>query len=254
MRFLFRLIPYLLAAFTIGLFISIAIAPTLFAWFLLIFLIILGYTLWELLGRKLRNLDFWGSFGLLAALTGGSMGLFLTLEGNLQRVGLAVITSIFIGVFVEYLYRWFYGDGSVPATALVVITTLVELGTIFSVSATFIGLLTFLRAPPLWMLAPLFAVIVAAIGLVGQWHRGVVKANAWGACIVGLISGELFAAASYLPTDYLVDAIVITIAWYVCIGMMRMYEFGTFSRRSVYRYLALATSSVLLVAITARWV
>lgn len=253
MRFLFRLIPFVIGLVTLILFLLIGGFPTQIGRIVFVAMIIIAWLLWELFGRSFVSSDFWGSIALLLAFVAGAIGLFLLVEGTMARTLLAIGVATLSTLLIEYLYRWFYGERGVPSTSLVVMTRLVELATVFAVSATAFGLRIFLRIPILPLLGLSFGLFVAILTLVGQWHRGTVKKQWMPALVCGLLGGELMVAISYLPTAFLVGAGFVTVPWYVGTGMLRMAQTGTWSHRACLRYLVLGACTIVLIALTARW-
>lgn len=252
MRFLFRLIPLLLGLVTILAFagISFGFAPLRF----LVpgFFLVLAYGLFELFSRRVRERDFWSALVLLGIFTGTGIAFFLFLETAWAKILTVFLTAGLVTFTTEQLYRWFYVTARVPSYALGVSVSLLELFTVFLLASDFVGLRIFLRAP-LWILVPGFIALIILIALFGRWARGLEKRKAVEIGLIGLLFGELFWAVLFLPSSFEVAGALIALAWYVIIGLLRVFESGLAVRRTAGRYAAVGAVLLIIIVFTARW-
>lgn len=251
MRFLFRLIPLLLGFVVLALFGMIMWQPTQVSAFTIGALLLVGYGLYELLVRRIREVDFWWSFGLTIFFILSSVGFFLYLEGWITRILTAVVVAALFSLFVEQVYRWFYAM-KVPAYTLGVMISILEVCTVFFLAADFIGFRIFLHVP-VWLLALVFFVAITMLYLIARSLQGHGRAHVVPAIMIGMVFTELFWAVLFLPTSFLVGGAMIAIVWYTIAGLLRMVELGISLRVSAPRYLTLASILFIIVAFSARW-
>lgn len=253
MRFLFRLIPFLLGIFTLLFFVAIGIAPDNIPVLGGIMLLIVAYGLFELLGRRIRERDFWGSFVLLALFLISGVVFFILLEGWFESVAVALVVSAFVTLFTEQLYRWFYSTDRVPSHSLHVIISILELFLVFFISADLFGVRIFLHQP-MWALSLIFVLVAFLLYPFARWARGSVKPLLIPALLLAIFFGQLFYALLLLPTGFMVGGAVVAIVWYVIVGLLRIVELGLPLRTTVRRYSFFAGILLSIIAITARWI
>lgn len=251
MRFLFRLIPALVGLVILVMFGLIVWQPARLGFIFGGALLLIAYGLYELLGRRLRESDFWWSFGLAVFFLASGVGFFLYLESWIGQLMTALMIAALLFLFVEQLYRWFYSM-KIPSYTLGVMVALVELCTVFFLASDFIGFRIFMRAP-VWLLTLVFFVTTAMLYLIARSVRGGGRAHLLPAILIGLVFAELFWAVLFLPTSFLVGGAMIAIVWYTIAGLMRMVELGMNLRASAPRYVGLASFLLVVVALFARW-
>jgi hypothetical protein len=71
--------------------------------------------------------------------------------------------------------------------------------------------------------------------------------------IIVLIILELALAVSYLPTNYYVDAFILTVASYLMLSLSRQFLLGVLTNRQSQYYIIVAILALLIVMLTAKW-
>ena len=71
--------------------------------------------------------------------------------------------------------------------------------------------------------------------------------------VVLLIVAELFLAVTYLPTNYYVNAFILTASMYVMLGLGRLMSQGRLKKKKILSYIIVAASLALIVLATAKW-
>ncbi|MBI4280706.1 hypothetical protein HY628_00740, partial [Candidatus Uhrbacteria bacterium] len=145
MKFIFRFIPILLALLTLGLFGAIAAVPSKTLLLFPFYALLLGLGVRELMGRRLRERDFWSATITILFLTASGIVFFLFLEEEIALVAVALLVSGCLALFFEQLYRWFYTQEALPSSTLGISYALLELLTVFFTASAFLGFRTLLQ-------------------------------------------------------------------------------------------------------------
>ncbi len=252
MRFLFRLIPFLLGLLTGLAFFSLEFARSFWWLVFLIYPLVIFYGYFEILAQRFRERDLWYAAAAAILVGGSGLGFYLTLENRWGRLLIALTTTLLVGIFSEQFYRWFYAPARLPSYTLTVTVALLELFTVFFLSSLAISFRIFLRAP-VWLIVPSYILILALLLVVGRWVKGETKKLLLPALIFGLLFGELLWAMLFLPSGFMVGGAMLTLLWYLAHGLFRVTEAGLSLRRSLPRYLVIGGILILILILTARW-
>lgn len=71
--------------------------------------------------------------------------------------------------------------------------------------------------------------------------------------IITLILAELFVSVAYLPTSYYVNSFVLTVAYYLMLGMSKSYLSHHDDRNTTIGYIVIGVVTLLIVLFTAQW-
>lgn len=252
MRFLFRLIPIILAILSVVTAAIIFIVPALAVWATLLFLIVAAYGIFEMLGRRIRQTDYWCAGTLLVLFLAGSFGFLFYLDGWILRALVIATAAWFVFFYCEQLYRWFYEAGRMPSYTLSVTISIIELLTVFFLTADLLGLRIFLHAP-LWLVLAVWPILATAMSTINRFTSGAIRPHLANGILFGLLFGELFAGILYLPTGYAVGGAFMAIGWYVATGLLRISELNLSLRGPAKRYALVSGFLLIIVSLAARW-
>ncbi|MDP3985677.1 MAG: hypothetical protein Q8P82_02840 [bacterium] len=252
MRFLFRFIPHLLGIAAAGSLLAVHFSPE--RWWLwgVGFSICMSYGLFVFFGGTLRSRDFWNAYLLMLLFYWATFSFFLYFENTWERIAFAVFIGSLVGIFMEQLYRWFYGDRNVPSYSLTVNIAILEILTVCTGAASFLGFRMFLRLP-VWALTIVFGALAVVLYIIARGSRQSIRSLVLPAMVVGLFFGELMLAVIFLPTGFMIGGAFIGVVWYLLVGLLRASETGVSLRKPMIRYTAFASALVVLLAVTARW-
>ncbi len=125
--------------------------------------------------------------------------------------------------------------------------------TFFFISSVVYDLQSFLDMP-VWPLAVIIAVAAALIIYQTVWANGIEKKITIIYVLIGsLILVELAWAISFLPLDFNATGLILTICYYMLIGLVRHHLLDNLKKNIVKLYLALGFGSILLILLTTRW-
>ncbi len=204
---------------------------------------------YEAAGRKFS----WHFFFVFisSALLLNSFYLFLSL------LSLAWLTQTLFLLMVWHLYRYFIASKKAAKgderAEWAQISLYGGLLTIFLAAVSLFGLQSFLSLSP-WPLLLLFLLVLfintRAIAFSQFWN----KREDWYLWpLLALLTGEIAMMLTLLPLNYLIAAILCTLAYYSVINFARLYLNGYLSGRKIKNYALFTAISLVAILLTARW-
>lgn len=177
----------------------------------------------------------------------------LFLESKWLMQLLAVALLIFLVVFLENMYLRFSKSPSYQEYAVVNISHFLNIYTLFSFSAALFGFIVFLRFD-VWAAASILMICGFLLTYENFWVISPKLSSSWVFIIViSLIIGELFWVINFLPSSIYVNAFILSIAYYVMLGLARNSILEILDRRVFLRYGIIGVFVLLIVVLTAKW-
>lgn len=125
--------------------------------------------------------------------------------------------------------------------------------TVFLAATSMFGLQSFLSLSP-WPLLLLFIVVLfintQVIAFSQSWRK---QENWYLWPILALLTGEIAMMLTLLPLNYLISAILCTLAYYSVINFARLYLNNNLSGRKIKNYALFTAISLIVILLTARW-
>ncbi len=123
----------------------------------------------------------------------------------------------------------------------------------FFAASAWLGLQSFLGMA-VWRLAISAAISVGAIVYSVLWALGIDwKRVAPFIFLLSLSLVEIFWALTFWPLNYAASGLVLTICFYVAIGLVKHYLLDTLDKGVIKMYLGVSGVAILLILFTARW-
>lgn len=160
-------------------------------------------------------------------------------------------------LIVWYLYSYLFTaakiDKGIDADGCALISLYGGLYTAFFFAATLFGFRAFLNLS-LWPLLLIFLIITflntRALSYAQSWN-GREYFGFW--FFLSLLSTEIVMMISLLPLNYLVAAILSTLAYYSIINFARLYINDRLTKRKIRNYAWFISLSLIFILLTARW-
>jgi len=188
-------------------------------------------------------LFFCANFGLL----------FLTGPGFLKHI-VILSFALILAVYLENTYLFFYRPLHYPPYALENLAGLFNLLIFFYWIVNLNALHVFLNLP-LWLLS---LVLIAVLSLIlGQffWINKIKQKIRFAyLLIINIIILEFFWVLAFLPANFYVGAIILTIVFYFLWGVFKLKLIGQLNRKSFLRYLAIASALLFVIIFTSAWI
>lgn len=211
----------------------------------------------RLVGFRPGHFSFWTFIGTPFLFLASSYFLFLFFEGRPEQISLAVCTSLLIFFFAEHLFNYLHLPGNYQAYSIEYLSLALNVLTIFFVSAAGFGLNILLQLQHLGVLVMsiLFFLISLFVIYSTLWVSKVeskkTKRYAWAGAV---LTTELFAVLTFLPTGFYTAAAILTLFFYLFLGLMRAHFLDKLSALVLRRYLLTSVILLVVVLIFSRWI
>lgn len=248
-----RITPFFIACSVVVGFILLTLFPSHPFLTILPALLFVGLLLGRLVGWKFRAFSFWAFVGTPMLFVASSFFFVLFLGDGLHRGAVMLVAALFTFFYAEHLFSYIRTPSTYMPYALEHLTMLLSVMTVFlGVSAAF-GLRMFLQAPISLLSAGVFA-LISFLAYATFWTSKVEHKRGLAFGMGGaLILTELFAALSFLPTTFFVNATAIALGAYLFLGVSRAHFVQTLSRKTISWYAAVCAVLFVFIAGTAQW-
>src|SRR3989338_6091503 len=213
-----------------------------------------GLLLARLLNWQVRTFQFWHFLGTPILFLLSSFGPFFLLENDFSKMALGVLVVIFIFLFVEHVFSFIHLPVAYQAFTLEYLSWLLHILSVFFLSVLGFGLSLFLQTP-LWLLSLIFFFILFFIVYGTLWAGKIDPQRAKPYAFAGaVLTTELFASLSFLPTGFYSNAAFLALGVYVFLGLSRAHALHKLSREVLKRYLILFFFLTVIIVVTSQWV
>ncbi len=203
---------------------------------------------------NVHQFSFWFFVGTPIIFLSSSFGFLLFLEQDIGRWLLLALTTILTFLFAEHIFAYLYAPPIYRPNAIEYLSLVIHLLTIFMMSVVGFGSRLFLQTP-IWRLSTLFFLAALFIVYSTLWVSKVDAAAAKPYALCGaLLSTELFAAILFLPSGMYTSAALITLFFYLFLGLSRAHVLNRLSVQVLRRYLSIASIWFFAIILTAIWV
>jgi hypothetical protein len=208
----------------------------------------------RLLSWQARTFQFWHLLGTPLLLLISSFGPFFLLENTMVKIGLATLVVVFLFLFVEHVFSFIHLPASYQPFTLEYLSGLLHIISVFFLSVLGFGLSLFLQAP-LWVLCSVFFFVLFFMVYATLWASKVDLSRARPYAFAGaVLTTELFAALTFLPTGFYTNAALLALGVYVFLGLSRAHALHKLSQEVLRRYLFVFIILFLIIALTSQWV
>jgi hypothetical protein len=252
--FLFlRFIPILVALTAIVGSMALFWFPTHFFLVTIVALLVLFALLNQLNSWDFKKIETWifSSTPFLLALS--SFILLWFLEDSGIKILVIFLLTFLIWLFTENLFTFLHLPGAYQVNALEYLSLVVSVVSFYFFTVALFAARIFLGVP-LWILVLFFVVFVFILSASTFWICKVEKEKVFNNAIGGtVLLAEFFAALSFLPTGFFPNAGLVTLIFYLFLGIVRSHLLGKLTKTVLKRYLITACVMAVLIIITARW-
>ncbi len=227
--------------------------PKLAIFFTLVILLIVFVFFWLLFNRKLSK-EFWQFFGLPCLFVIFSF-LFsvLLLPNNLFKHIFILIIAFLFYLILENIFNFLHRPNIYQTNSIETFFNHLNLLILFFLSSSFYNLIFFLNVP-FWLLSIFFFLIIVFLGFYFFWANKILNnENILYILIITIILAEFFWVVSFLPTNFYVNSLILTLIYYLMVVLSKYYILKILNKRVIRQYLIIAGAALLLTLITAQW-
>lgn len=201
------------------------------------------------------DLERWGIIAITPVLfVVAAVAFMLFVQETWLLVVISAVTALFIALFLEHVFRFIFAPGLYQPYALEHTSIVLHIASVYFFTTMFYGLNTFLHVP-IWLLALIFFVLAMAYVYETLWVSKIPSATcAHMALLGGWLLVQLFVAISFLPTSFFVNAALISVVFYVFLGVVRARLLQRLSDEVTRRYAFSGAALFALILVTAQWV
>jgi len=167
---------------------------------------------------------------------------------------LFLVDLIFLYYYFKMLYYYFFKADMHKKVNMEYLSTYGNFVAFYFMAVSFFGLQLFLDIA-VWKLIVFLASVVFLIVFQTSWAGETSKKTGiFYGLLLSLVMLELAWGISFLTLSYYILGLILTISFYVLIGLVRFYLFGNLSSEKVKLYLIFGLTSVSIALLTARWI
>lgn len=167
---------------------------------------------------------------------------------------LFIVDLIFLYYYFKMLYYYFLGFELYQKVNMEYLSTYGNFVAFYFMAVSFFGLQLFLDIA-VWKLILFLATVVFLIVFQTSWAGEINKETSFFyGLLLSLIMLELAWGITFLTLSYYILGLILTISFYVLIGLIRFYLFGNLNKEKVKMYLVFGLISVSIALLTARWI
>lgn len=185
-------------------------------------------------------------------LLGGFILLVILRELYLYHIFLLAFCLALL-LFLRGLYFFWHDKEKYPTSFLENMSDFLGLTAVFFIASGAYSLFIFLTIP-LYIILPGLLLIVGLLLFNFYWLYRIEFGRSWRYIVIGLlILGESSLVLSFLPTNFYVSGIILTLGYYLFTGLSRRSLLGSLGRETVRNYVLTSSIIIILVLGTAQW-
>ncbi len=247
-----------LTPFAIGLIVSLGFVSLLQTWLppmgsVLLGLVPIALLYGRLLHFHVREFEFWYFLGIPLLYLLASFGMIFLFEQPISSFLLAVVSVVFLVLFAEYLFQYTHLPSQYQPYSIEYLSLLLNVLTVFFLSSVAYGT-NLLIQTPLWLLAPIFFLLSLFVLYGTLFVSKAEGARLRPYAIAGsILTTEFFVTLAFLPSGLYTNAALITLFFYLFLGLTRAQVHHKLSASVVKRYVGTALVLLIIIVLSTDW-
>lgn len=253
MILLHRITPFAIGITSFASFVALILSPSFGLRALLFCLGLLVLLHARLLLWELRRPAFWVFLGTPIVLWASSMVFFFFLEGDVSKWIVATVVSTCMVLYAENCFSFYHLPSAYQAYALENLSMVLYVLSAFFLTSGAFGAQLFLLLPT-WIPAIVmsFAVLFATTAVFWVSKIGFETGRPY-AIVGAIVMAELYVALSMLPTSFVTNAALFSVALYAFFVFARANVLERMTKMMVTRSLVFISALFIVILCTARW-
>lgn len=248
-----------LTPFAIGLLASLGLSSLLLGWLSPLVSVVLTTFAIALLYARLLHFDvhafsFWHFMGTPTLYLVSSFGMIFLFEQDSMSLMLSIVSVLFLLLFAEYVFQFTHLPSQYQPFSIEYLSLLLNILTVFFLSSLAYGAHLLIQTP-LWLMAPIFFLISLFIlyGTLFVSKADGVRARPY-ALAGSILTTEFFITLAFLPSGLYTNAALITLFFYLFLGLTRASVHHKLSASVVRRYVVTAVILLVVILFSTDWV
>lgn len=247
-----------LTPFAIGLISALGFASLLLGWTgpvvaLTAAVVVVALLYGRLLHFEIRAFSFWHFLGTPVLYLAASFGMIFLFEQQKASVALAVVTVLLLVLFAEYVFQYTHLPSQYQPFSIEYLSLLLNILTVFFLSSVAYGMYLLIQAP-LLLLAVSFLLLSLFIlyGTLFVSKADAARSRPY-ALAGSILTTECFIALAFLPSGLYTNAALLTLFFYVFLGLTRSQVHHKLSSSVVRRYVGVAAVLLVIILLSTSW-
>ena len=203
--------------------------------------------------EKFFSLDFWGLATLPLLLLFSTIGLLFLLNSDLFSHLIMIIFALVLGLYLENIFQFYYLPAHYQPHSLENFSSFLGLLIFFLFTVDLNAFYVFLNIP-IWVLSLILIFILTLILLQAFWINKIEgKLRFVYLFTIDIIILQFFWALSFLPANFYVSSIILTIFLYFIWGIIKQKLSEKMEKRIIWQYLIISIILLVFIIITSAW-
>lgn len=252
-------LPAIISLLLLGLFEFFFWRPNLFYYCLALAVLAFFFAIWQLHLGDIEKKK-WGGFLILPPFFILGLAIYcsmlvrFSLPQKLFIHFLFLFNAIFIYLYLRFSYFFFLKPYIFKEADFKNLSLGGNYLTSFFLFSSLYGLPLFLSIN-FWFFLPFIFLLVFLLTAQSLWLEKVeIKKNAFYILIICLIFMEIYWALAFLPLNYSVCGLLLSLVFFIIINLTKFNLLGNLSKEIIRNYLIFSIGAILVVLLTARWV
>lgn len=248
-RFLPLLVP-LLILFLLELFFFF---PAMIYVSLVLINLLIFFALWQFTKESTIDKKWWNFLILPAVFSTAVVAYSTLLRGAVLVQALFFLEIVILYFYLRFSYYYLVNPIAYKVAAIENISSYGNFIAFFLLSSTIYGLQSFLDAP-VWLLMLIIALISLLVVYQVIWANKIEGGEKNIYVFLGsLVLVELAWSISFLPLNYNVAGLTLSLCYYMLVGLVRFHLLGKLENNKIKFYLIFGLAGILIVLLTSRW-
>ena len=216
-------------------------------------IVLIAFLYARLLHFHVRSFEFWYFLGIPILYLLASFGMVFLFEQPISSFSLAMLSLVFLVLFAEYVFQYTHLPSHYQPYSIEYLSLLLNVLKIFFVSSVAYGT-NLLMQTSLWILTPIFFLLSLFIlyGTLFVSKADPTRSRPY-AFAGSILTTEFFVTLAFLPSGLYTNAALITLFFYVFLGLTRAQVHHKLSASVVKSYLGVACVLGILIVLSTDW-
>jgi hypothetical protein len=226
--------------------------------FVYVIMILVGlsvfFVIWQFSRWSQVDKQWWNYLILPIAMSSAviSYSVFIGYKSLIQL--LFIFNLVFLYIYLRHVYYYLLNPPAYEVFSIENISSYTNWLTFFLLAATVYGLQSFLNLPIPWLVLIILGITALTTYQIIWVNKIEITLGLPYILISCLILVELFWSISFLPFNYNISGLCLAISYYVITGLIKNHLLNKLDVKKVKMYLILATISLFLILLTAKWI
>ena len=248
-----RLLTLIIPAFILILFEIFFSFPKIIAVIVVLIILAIFYAVWQFTKISLVDKEWWNFLILPASLSLGLLAFTTMLSSDFLKQILIILNSIIIYLYLRFTFYYLITPMAYKEASLENISAYGNYLTLFFIFSAVYGLQSFLSIS-IWILMLLVLLATGLAVYQTMWvNKIAVRTRLIYILISCLVMVELAWGISFLPLKFSIAGFILSICYYMLIGLVRCRLLNKLNGKIIKLYLGLGVASIGIVLLSARW-